>query len=81
MFDVFRMDYFAVSLPDLQLWEDDMDRRNRVHCLYLSGLGYWGLGRTDEARSCLSEAAALDLNHQGVQMHLRMLETEVCREI
>ena len=81
LFDVFRMDYFAVSLPDLQLWEDDMDRRNRVHCLYLSGLGYWGLGRTDEARRCLAEAAALDLNHQGVQMHLRMLETEVCREI
>ena len=26
------MDYFAVSLPDLLVWEDSLDRRNRIHC-------------------------------------------------
>ena len=36
------MDYFAVSLPDLQIWEDDMNRKNRVHCNYLMGLGQFG---------------------------------------
>jgi tetratricopeptide (TPR) repeat protein len=42
--DTFKMDYFAVSLPDLQIWEDDMDERNRRHCEYLMELGRMGLG-------------------------------------
>ncbi|MDR3261857.1 MAG: DUF5107 domain-containing protein [Tannerella sp.] len=42
LFDRFRMDYFAVSLPDLQIWEDDMDEKNRLHCRYLMELGNRG---------------------------------------
>jgi len=38
--DKIKMDYFAVSLPDLLIWEDDLTFRNRIHCLYLQGLGY-----------------------------------------
>jgi tetratricopeptide (TPR) repeat protein len=41
--DTFRMDYFAVSLPDLQIWEDDMNEKNRQHCLYLIELGNTGM--------------------------------------
>jgi tetratricopeptide (TPR) repeat protein len=41
--DTFKMDYFAVSLPDLQIWEDDMDKKNRNHCEYLMELGRTGL--------------------------------------
>ncbi|MDE7378212.1 MAG: DUF5107 domain-containing protein [Paraprevotella sp.] len=69
--DEFVMDYFAVSLPDLQIWEEDMNRKNRIHCLYLMGLGHLGLGCLSEAVTCLSEAATLDNNHQGVQVHLK----------
>jgi hypothetical protein len=36
------MDYFAVSLPDMQLLEDDLSLRNRAHCHYLIGLGNLG---------------------------------------
>lgn len=72
LYDVFKMDYFAVSLPDLQIWEDDMDKRNRIHCYYLMGLGYLGLQDTDRAREYFERAAALDNNHQGVQVHLAM---------
>ncbi|MDR1455861.1 MAG: DUF5107 domain-containing protein [Tannerella sp.] len=43
LFDRFRMDYFAVSLPDLQIWEDDMDEKNRAHCHRLIELGRQGL--------------------------------------
>ena len=71
--DVFHMDYFAVSLPDLQIWEDDMDKKNRIHCLYLMGLGHMGLGNLERARGYLLEAHRLDLNHQGVEVHLALV--------
>ena len=77
LFDVFKMDYFAVSLPDLQIWEDDMDKKNRVHCLYLMGLGQAGLGRTSLAKQYLQEAYALDINHTGVQRMLQCLEEDM----
>ena len=41
--DHITIDYFAVSLPDLLVFEADLDQRNRVHCLYMQGLGYAGL--------------------------------------
>ena len=71
--DTFKMDYFAVSLPDLQIWEDDMDKKNRVYCLYLMALGYCGLNDKERAFSCFSEAAQSDNNHQGVQTHQQLL--------
>lgn len=67
------MDYFAVSLPDLQIWEDDMDRKNVIHCNYLMGLGHLGLGDKAKAEKYFAAAAELDNNHQGVQVHRMML--------
>ncbi len=61
-----RTDYFAVSLPDLLIWDGDLDRDNRVHCLYLLALGYRGLGETERSERYLAEAARLDINHQGI---------------
>ena len=72
LFDRVKIDYFAVSLPDLLIWEDDLDRRNRIHCNYMMGLGHLGLGNCDQAQKFLEEAAALDNNHQGVAVHLKM---------
>jgi len=40
--DEFKLDYFAVSLPDLQIWEDDLTKRNRQNCMNLIGLGEIG---------------------------------------
>lgn len=60
--DSFRMDYFAVSLPDLQIWEDDMDKKNRVHCNYLMGLGHLGLGNWDKAKRCFALVEEMDNN-------------------
>lgn len=74
LFDKFKMDYFAVSLPDLQIWEDDMDKKNVIHCEYLIGLGRLGLGEKAESEKYLAKAAALDVNHQGVQIHQEMLK-------
>jgi len=41
--DVFKLDYFAVSLPDLQIWDDDLTKRNHQNCLNLIKLGESGL--------------------------------------
>ncbi len=72
--DEVKIDYFAVSLPDLLIWEDDLNRRNRVHCHYMMGLGYLGLGDTDRAVYCLLEALAMDNNHQGAELHMKAIQ-------
>lgn len=66
------MDYFAVSLPDLLIWEDSLDSRNRIHCLYMLALGYYGLGDMKHSRRYLDELLAADINHQGAQALLSL---------
>ena len=61
------MDYFAVSLPDLLIWEDSLDTKNRIHCLYMLALGYYGLGDLARAELHLKEVEKLDINHYGTQ--------------
>jgi len=45
--DEFKLDYFAVSLPDLQIWDDDLIKRNRQNCLNLIALGELGLSKIE----------------------------------
>jgi tetratricopeptide (TPR) repeat protein len=73
IFEKQTMDYFAVSLPDLQIWEGDLDVKNRIHCLFMLALGYVGLGEKERAESYLSEVEGMDVNHQGIKA-LRSLE-------
>ena len=67
IFDHITMDYFAVSLPDLLIWDDSLDIKNRIHCLYLLALGYYGLGNKEKAMKYMNEVEALDNNHLGIQ--------------
>ncbi len=39
-----KMDYFAVSLPEMTIWDDDLNQRNKAYCYYIMALGYLGLG-------------------------------------
>jgi hypothetical protein len=41
--DQVKIDYFAVSLPDLLIWDDDLNERHRELCESLMALGYSGL--------------------------------------
>ena len=61
------MDYFAVSLPELLIWEDSLDTKNLIHCKYMLALGYYGMGDKEKALRYLKEVEALDNNHQGIQ--------------
>jgi tetratricopeptide (TPR) repeat protein len=71
--ELIKLDYFAVSLPDLLIWEDDLTYRNKIHCNYMLGLGNLGLGFTKKANEFLAKAAEMDINHQGVQVHLNLV--------
>lgn len=66
LFDNVVMDYFAVSLPDMQIWEGDLNQANEVHCKFMLALGYYGLGDVAHALRYLDEASHLDINHLGI---------------
>ena len=66
LFEDVVMDYFAVSLPDLQIWEGDLNLSNQIHCKYMLALGFYGLGDKKHAERYLKEASRLDKNHLGI---------------
>jgi tetratricopeptide (TPR) repeat protein len=72
-----KIDYFATSLPDFLLFEDDLQKRNRIECLFMRGLARLGLHRTAEAATDLSEALRLDRNHLWARTELGRIETRV----
>jgi len=76
MNDKIRIDYFAVSLPDLLVFDLDLNLRNRNHCHYLIGLGYLGLnhGKQQEAETHLDAILKNDINHFGAAIHKRMIQ-------
>ncbi len=69
MHDHIRMDYFAVSLPDFLVFDDDLNQRNEEHCRYMRALGLLGLGRTSEAKLELEWVLEKNPNHQGAIIH------------
>ena len=72
--DEIAIDYFAVSLPDLLVFDADLNLRNKVHCLYLMGLGNLGLGdgQLEEAEKLFDQVLSFDRNHQGALIHRQM---------
>ena len=72
-YDEVKIDYFAVSLPDLQLFDEDLTLRNRAHCEYLIALGSYGLGDNARAERCYDAALAIDCAHQGAVNHKRLI--------
>jgi tetratricopeptide (TPR) repeat protein len=75
--DSISIDYFAVSLPDLMIWEDDLDRRNKIHCLYMLGLGFLGLGRTSKAEVAFTTVLEEEKSHLGITVHKKLQLDEV----
>lgn len=68
------MDYFAVSLPDLLIWEDSLDTKNLIHCKYMLALGYYGIGEMEKAEKYLSDVEKLDNNHMGIYQFRTLIE-------
>ncbi len=71
VFDKFVMDYFAVSLPDLLIFEEDLQLKHELHCMYMMGLGHLGLGNTEQANGLFGKILKMDLYHTGALTHIK----------
>jgi len=71
------IDYFAVSLPEFMVFDDDLDLRNEINCRYLMALGLWGLGKRGSAFRELKTALRLDPSHLAARLHLQMFRARL----
>ena len=74
MRDDVRIGYFAVSLPDFQIFDEDWNRRNRAHCHYLIGLGNLGYGNNALAAESFRSCIALEPTHWNAIRYLDIAE-------
>lgn len=74
--DEIKIDYFAVSLPDLLVFDQDLNAMNTNHCNYMIGLGLLGLERKEQATDNFKKVLDQNINHQGAITHLDMIETK-----
>lgn len=79
--DKIEIDYFAVSLPDLLVFDADLDMKNRIHCMYMIGLGCLGHAGTGmmqyaaKAAEMFTSVINQDINHSGAIVHMQLLKS------
>ncbi|MBK0379707.1 tetratricopeptide repeat protein [Mucilaginibacter segetis] len=73
MNDDIKIDYFAVSLPNMLVFDDDLNLRNKIHCYFIKALGYFGLSESELATRFLEKVLDMDKVHQGARAHLNMI--------
>src|SRR5690606_28580824 len=71
-----QIDYFAVSLPDMLIFDDDLAVRNEIHCRYMKGLGYLGLGTLDNAKEECENVLRKESIHVGAKTHLTFIQMQ-----
>jgi hypothetical protein len=71
--DAVMMDYFAVSLPDFLVFDDDLTQRNRIHCRHMIALGHLGLGNTAETAQQFAAILEQVPHHVGAAIHQKLL--------
>ena len=72
IFDEVHIDYFAVSLPDLQLFDEDLTRKNKIHCHYLLALGHMGLGHVKQAEREFDTVRGMNESHEKAFIYRKM---------
>ena len=71
--DEVKIEYFAVSLPEFLIFDEDYTMRNKAHCYYLMALGNMGLGRKNEAERFLKEALAVEPSHMMCRVYEKLV--------
>lgn len=71
MEDKMKIAYFAVSLPDFLIFDADLDKKNKVHCLFMAALGCLGRGDAGRAEKYALKGLALEKCHAGLNDLLR----------
>lgn len=67
-------DFFAVSLPEIEVYQENIAQRNRIYCNYLRALGEFGLGNPEKAENLLLGILKEQADHQGAIAHLAMIK-------
>ena len=73
MKDDVKLDYFAISLPDLLIWEEDLNVINKIHCNYLIGLGELGMNNDAEALKAFDKIKHTNLSHIPAHIHAQLV--------
>lgn len=69
LFDKVSYDFFAVSLPEIEVFQDNIQLRNIQYCNYLRALGNIGLGNKAEAALLLQDILLKQDDYQGAICH------------
>jgi tetratricopeptide (TPR) repeat protein len=73
LWDDVKIEYFAVSLPEFQIFDEDYTTRNKAHCYYLMALGNLGLGKKDMAKKFLNLALELEPSHMMATIYSNVM--------
>lgn len=73
LFDKVGYDYFAVSLPEIEVFPSNIQDRNDTYCHYLMGLAYIGLKEYEKAENKLQEILKEQPGYQGAIQHMMMI--------
>ena len=73
IFDKVGYDYFAVSLPEIEVFPSNIKTRNDLYCRYLMALGYLGLGEHAKAKEKLDGILKDAPDYQGAVQHIGFL--------
>lgn len=71
---VAKIDYFATSLPNLLVFEDDIQKRQRAEGYYLIGLSYLGEDNLRVGKEHLQKVIEIDPAHSGALFHLAIFK-------
>lgn len=72
MEDDVKIDYFAVSLPDFLVFDDDLNMKNKVHCLFMKALGLFGKNEKSKANEYLKQAYEFEKYHFGMNSYIAL---------
>lgn len=73
LFDQVSYDFFAVSLPEIEVYQDDIQLRNTQYCNYLRALGSLGLGNKEKASLLFQDILSRQADYQGALSQMEML--------
>ena len=65
LFDEAAYDFFAVSLPEIEVFQDDIQLRSTQYCNYLRALGALGLGEKEKAAGLFRGLLEKQADYQG----------------
>lgn len=71
--DAVHIDYFAISLPNFLVFDEDLDERNQIHCHYMMALGYTSLRETTSALAHYDAVLQMDVSHLDTILHRQLI--------